>query len=363
MRRLLAIAAAALLWSIPSSACTAVIVSAEASATGRPLIWKQRDTSAGLNYLDHFEATPGTYAFTGMVNSDDRERESVWCGSNEAGFSIINTQSYGLSPLVTDDRPYEGMVMKKALEICRTVDEFEAYISSLAQPNGLEANFGVIDAEGGAAWFEVHDYGYTRFDVSDAAEGYIIRTNWSMTGREGEGKGYDRYDVATSMMAAHEGPFDAEWIIDVLGRQEIIARDKTVCSVVIEGPGKDDAKDSAVIWCAPGYTPCSYVIPAWVAAGDEIASPLRYRSANGRRGSSFNELARKLMKKYFLTSGHDTEKGRILSAVRNAESVEFAEGRKLDAEMKNRGAGSEAVRSFNASAAARFRAFRGKVSF
>ena len=357
MKRLSILAAFLLLLATPTEACTSVIVSARASATGRPLLWKQRDTSAGFNYLDHFQATDSTYAFTGMVNSSDSERESVWCGSNEAGFSIINTQSYGLSPLVTDDRPYEGMVMKKALGICRTVSDFEAYIASLPQPNGLEANFGVIDADGGAAWFEVHDYGYTRFNVSDAPEGYIIRTNWSVTGREGEGKGYDRFDMATSLMAAHEGGFSAEWIIDTLGRQEIIARDKTVCSVVIEGPGAGDRKDSAVLWCVPGYTPCSYAVPAWVAAGDDIATPLRYTDREGKRGSGLNELANSLMKKFFLKEGRPDRRSAILAAVRNHETLEFDEGRKLDGEMRSSGFDAKAVRSFNSKADAIFRDF------
>lgn len=282
-----------LLLALPSFACTTVIVSARASATGHPLMWKQRDTGAEFNYMAFFPAAEGKYSFTGVVNTSDTEKESVWCGSNEVGFSVMNAMSYGLSPRITDDRPYEGMIMKKALEICRTVADFEKYIKSLPRPNGIESNFGVIDAEGGAAYFEVHDYGYTRFDVEDAPEGYLIRSNWSVTGRKGEGKGYDRYDVAAAKMKAHAGGFTAEWIIDELGRDPLIARSKTVNSVVFEGVGEGDPVNSTLMWAVMGYTPYAIVLPVWVAARDAFPEAL---GADGH--STLNELANKALNEY-----------------------------------------------------------------
>lgn len=307
-----------LLFAAPSYACTTVIVSAKASATGRPLMWKQRDTGAEFNYMAFFPSEDGRYSYTGVVNTADTERESVWCGSNEAGFSIMNAMSYGLSPLITSDRPYEGMVMKRALEICRTVSDFEDYIESLPRPNGIESNFGVIDAEGGAAYFEVHDYGFTRFDVDDAPEGYLIRSNWSVTGRKGEGKGYDRYDVAAAKMKAHTGGFTAEWIIDELGRDPLIARSKTVNSVVFEGVGDGDPVNSTLMWAVMGYTPYAFVLPVWVAAGGLFPAPL---GENGR--SAQNELANRALREYgdieprrALTK----EQRRLIDAVRAEES-------------------------------------------
>lgn len=281
------------LMAAPAFACTTVIVSAKASATGRPLMWKQRDTSAEFNYMEYFPASDGCYSFTGVVNTGDAEKESVWCGGNEAGFTIMNAMSYGLSPRITSDRPYEGMIMKRALEICRTVDDFENYIRSLPQPNGIESNFGVIDAEGGAAYFEVHDFGFTRFDVADAPEGYLIRSNWSVTGRKGEGKGYDRYDVAAAKMKAHTGGFTAEWIIDELGRDPLIAREKTVCSVVFEGVAPGEAANSTLMWAVMGYTPYAYAMPVWVSMEDAIPEPL---GKDGR--SAQNELANMALRTY-----------------------------------------------------------------
>ena len=346
-------------------ACTTAVISAKASATGRPMLFKQRDSSVKFNYVDFFCATDSTFAFTGVVNTKDTERGEVWSGVNTEGFAIMNSMSYGFSPLVTDDRPWEGFIMKRALEICRTVDDFEQYIKSLPQPNGLEANFGVIDAEGGAAYFEVHDYGYFRFDASDTECGYIIRSNYSMMGREGEGKGYDRYDIAFAKMGALQGGFTAEWLIDMLGRDPVIGRKTTVSSTVIEGVKPSDVRNSSVLWCAPGYTPASYAIPAWVAAGDRIAEPLR----TSGHGSALNELANRLLNKYFLPQISEDSAGslrchyengrcsRILSKVRAAEASEFARGRALDAIVRAGAAGADDFESFNAGSGLAFDGF------
>lgn len=344
-----------ILIAAPAFACTTVIVSAKASASGRPLMWKQRDTGAEFNYLAFFPADEGRYSYTGVVNTADTEKESVWCGSNEVGFSVMNAMSYGLSPLVTDDRPYEGIVMKRALEICRTVSDFEEYIKSLPRPNGLESNFGVIDAEGGAAYFEVHDYGFTRFDVADAPGGYLIRSNWSVTGRKGEGKGYDRYDVAAAKMKAHTGGFTAEWIIDKLGRDPLIARSKTVNSVVFEGVGAGDPVNSTLIWAVMGYTPYAFVLPAWVAAEGLFPAPL---GENGR--SAQNELSNSALRRYgdiepriALTA----RQRRLIDAVRAEESLVAGWIRSADRLFRAGEGSPEALEELNGKLEAEFGRF------
>ena len=343
--------------AVPAFACTTVIVSAKASATGHPLLWKQRDTGAEFNYMEYFPAAEGKFAFTGVVNTKDSDRESVWCGSNTEGFSIMNSVAYGLSPLVTDDRPYEGIVMKKALETCRTVDEFEELLKNLPQPNGLETNFGVIDAEGGAAYFETHDYGYTRFDVADAPRGYLIRSNWSVTGREGEGKGYDRSEVAAAKMAAHTGGFTPQWIIDELGRDPLIARKTTVSSVVMEGVVPGERKDATVMWSIVGYTPFCYTIPVWVAAGNRIPEPLR---KSGAQGSLQKEYASKALHAYGdydpdeLLSG---EQLTLLNACRIEESTLIGAAMQLDSRMRRRNADILAIAGLNELIARQFKEF------
>lgn len=336
-----------LLAAVPSFCCTTVIVSAKASASGRPLLWKQRDSSTELNCVEHFDG-PG-HAFTGIVNSSDIARESVWGGANDAGFGIMNSQSYGLSPVIRPDsqRIWEGVIMKRALMTCVTVDDFQKLLDGLSSPNFLEANFGVIDAYGAAAYFEVHDNGYRRFDVTDGE--YAIRTNYSLTGREGEGKGYDRYEFASGKMAGMNGGFTPEWLIDNIGRDPLVARKNTVSSFVIEGVGKDDRKDSSVIWCALGNPRFSYIVPVWVSAGKDIPSFLA--SENGS-GAELNTLAVSLKK-----LNKD-----VLSIVKERETIEINEGKNRDAIFRKKGFFSEVVAEYNEAALERFNKFKSKIS-
>lgn len=339
--------AAALLACYVSFACTTVIVGAGASANGRPMMWKHRDSSVAFNYVSHFSGNG--YAFTGVVNTADSTRASVWCGSNEVGFSVMNSVSYGLSPLRDQERPWEGIIMKKALETCATVDEFEAYIASLPQPNGLEANFGVIDAKGGAAYFEVHDFGYKRFDVPH--DGYLIRSNYSMTGRKGEGKGYDRYDLVEGKMKAHGAPFTAEWILSDLARDPLISRKTSLSSVVMEGIGEGEDPASGVLWCATGYARFCYALPVWVAAGEMIPEPLALTEGVG---STANVLAEELK-----VERRDTpSEAATQAAVQLAEDYEFAEGRSMDDNFRVNGWCDYRTSEYNKKAAERFKIFR-----
>ena len=130
--------------------CTTAVVTARASATGRPFLWKQRDTGTEWNHIAHFKGEH--YDFTGLVNSEDTVTREVWTGVNSAGFAIMNNASYNMKPDSLMGLPeLEGVVMMEALGRCATVDEFEEYIRTLPEPRCLETNFGVIDAQGGAA--------------------------------------------------------------------------------------------------------------------------------------------------------------------------------------------------------------------
>ena len=73
-------------------ACTSVIISGKASPDGRPIMWKHRDTGFLDNRLEYVKGEK--YNFIGLVNSTESTSVSeVWIGSNEAGFSIMNTAS------------------------------------------------------------------------------------------------------------------------------------------------------------------------------------------------------------------------------------------------------------------------------
>ncbi len=175
-------------------ACTTAVISGKATKDGRPMLWKNRDTYSVNNKIMIFH--DGKYSYVGLVNSKDKTGKSIWIGYNSAGFAIMNAASYNLNHDTIKQSGMEGRIMKRALQTCATVNDFEKLLESLPKPTRLESNFGVIDAEGGAAYFEVGDYKFYKFDANNPAvapNGYLIRTNYSFMGTPGQGGGYIRY--------------------------------------------------------------------------------------------------------------------------------------------------------------------------
>ena len=85
--------------------------------------------------------------------------------------------------------------MRLALETCADLNDFEDLLRRSSGKWGIEANFGVLDADGNVAYYETGYYDFTKFDVNDPAvapKGYIVRTNFSVTGRGDKGQGYIR---------------------------------------------------------------------------------------------------------------------------------------------------------------------------
>ena len=110
---------AALFSTLEADACTSAIFTGKATPDGRPLLWKHRDTGELNNRIEYFPAGNGRkYGFIGLVNSDVQDGE-VWTGTNEAGFSIMNTASYNLQVEKADFEDQEGVVMYQALATCR----------------------------------------------------------------------------------------------------------------------------------------------------------------------------------------------------------------------------------------------------
>ena len=147
----------AVIFSANIFACTSVIISGKYTKNGRPLMWKHRDTSSLHNRLVYIQGKK--YSYQGVVNSNDINNEQIWMGFNDAGFAIMNTASYNINPKEqTEDEnlimDQEGHFMRKALEVCATLEDFENFMKEYKKPMGVAANFGVLDANGGAAYYE-----------------------------------------------------------------------------------------------------------------------------------------------------------------------------------------------------------------
>lgn len=367
----------AVLTVVPAEACTSAVISGRATKSGRPLLWKHRDTGTEWNHIEYLKGK--RFAFTGLVNSTDEERKEVWAGANERGFAIMNTASYNMKP---DSLKYlperEGEIMKQALGECATVAEFEEFLKNMPQPRALETNFGVIDAEGGAAYFEVWDYGYTKYDANDAAQypnGYIIRSNYSFSGAQDEGMGYIRYQNAEYLLhkAYATGALSAEWIFSsasrsfyhaILGNdalssspngwaidQDFIPRNSSSASVVVEGVRKGENPDATTIWSVIGYPPCSYAVASWVKAKDEIADVIA-AADNGR--SAVNRLAVALKREVFPISRGNGSKymrvdviARAIDALRPYEVKSMHAAAAVRDRIAKEGFNIEFVREYN----------------
>ena len=173
--------------NITCDACTSAIVGPGRSKSGHAMLWKHRDTGTEHNFIDRV-SNPGHLTYVALFNGGDSLRNEAWMGMNEAGFAIMNTASYNLMPDTASYKDREGEVMRKALERCRTIDDFMNLLDTLPKPMGVQANFGVIDASGNGGYFETDDFSYTPFFLNDTTD-LIIRTNFSFPGNDTTGIG------------------------------------------------------------------------------------------------------------------------------------------------------------------------------
>ena len=139
------IAAAVLLFTaVPAHACSSVVISGKVTPDGRPLLWKHRDSDYLQNSVKFFKGEK--YSFIAIVNSVEDNPTDVWMGVNSAGFAIMNTQSFNLVDVAPGEErgAANGRIMRRALEICATVEDFHHFLDTLAKPSMIEASLGVI---------------------------------------------------------------------------------------------------------------------------------------------------------------------------------------------------------------------------
>lgn len=298
---ILILAGAILMWNVSAfeaRGCTSAIVHGSRTATGRTLMWKHRDTGTEHNFVERIPATDSTLAFVALFNGGDSLLLEAWTGINEAGFAIMNTASYNLAPDTAEIKDREGIVMRKALETCHTMAEFEQLLASLPRPMGVQANFGVIDASGDGAYYETDDVGFKKFSLSDSEDGYLIRTNFSESGNSTDGMGYIRYNTACELLQPYRAGEKAispeifteglsrsfhhsllgvdfmegndHWVVD----QDFIPRHSSAASIVIEGVKEGEAPTLTVMWTALGYPPAAVAVPITVGSVPEEVRPV-----------------------------------------------------------------------------------------
>lgn len=311
MRRLLTIYLA-VTSAIGSIACTSAVISGRLTESGRPILWKNRDTSHLTNYVRSIAATDSTMTYVALFNSSDTLAREAWIGYNSAGFAIMNTASYNLHPNSDNWKDREGFIMSEALATCTTVDDFRQLISEAPKPLGVEANFGVIDAFGNGGYFETDDSTFTYYPADDEHP-LLIRTNFSVSGGEG-GLGHARYDNAEHLLSQSADACNITPYIltDSLSRSfyhspdgkdksgcrivtdnDFIPRYSTSASVAIEGATSAGDTGKIVMWTLMGYPPCGVTEAVTI---DNVPSDLL---PDGDKGCKASRKANAMKSKYF----------------------------------------------------------------
>ncbi len=261
--------------------CTVGVACGKATADGRPLLWKNRDAPRRDNVV--MALADGAIPYFALCDAGNAG--VVWGGANTAGFCIVNAVSRDLAG-GNDAGPANGAFMKRALQQCETVAQFEEL---LRQTNDggrrTRANFGVIDAHGGAAFFEAGHRAYRRFDAADSEGGVLVRTNFASSA---DGKvGRDRCARATELVALEAAkPLTTTFVLQQLLRdlqppasaergeagrldtRETICRQNTVAGLVVHGVAKGDDPGWTTMWALLGPPLFTVAVPLFPAAGD-----------------------------------------------------------------------------------------------
>ena len=281
----------------PLQACTTAIVSGKYTADGRPLLFKQRDTPQLENKLVAFQ--DGKYPYLGLVNTKDTLGKEVFGGFNKAGFAIMNSASYNLNPNDSGkDDGVDGLIMKLALQKCATLADFEHLLDSLPKPLNVSSNFGVIDAIGGAAYYETGNYNYKKYDANNpdiAPLGYLVRTNFSYSGDRKQDKGLSRYQAAQDLLyqASLTNSISVDFFINVSRSlkhgithtnlyddipasgseaafsafRDYIPRYVTASSIVVQGIAKNESPNLTTMWTTLGSPLTTVAVPVWITSG------------------------------------------------------------------------------------------------
>ncbi len=288
-----ALLVAAGLFPAAAFACTSAIVAANANPSGRPILWKHRDTSNLDNKIEYVAPDEEGFGYVALFNASDMRLEEAWMGMNDAGFAVMNTASYNIKDDKVPEKQMdkEGVLMTNALRTCRSVDDFARLLDSYPRPMGVEANFGVIDAQGNGAYFETNNHSYVRYNLDEAPDGVLVRTNYSHSGRKGEGYGFVREANAECLLEqyAASGTVTPELLTEKLSRtfyhdgkkqdftlsgnralldEDFIPRFKSTATVAIEGCLPVESLDSVspefvkgqyIMWSGLGYPPASEI--------------------------------------------------------------------------------------------------------
>ena len=316
-----------------AEACTSIVVSGKATASGRPLLLKVRDNdiSKSNTNIQYFKGD--RFDFISSVANTTEHHDNMnasFGGYNSAGLCMASLTSHGFPLEKAKNRCGGGELLHKALGNCRNLGEFEALARRIMEERPIVTNIGAIDAEGAAACYEFGGHTFKKYDVNDPAcapEGYRAIANFAFSGDMSKGTGKERYDSAMESLAATGKNADGKYDIDhtdilenvvrsfrhplrgvekledikdeYYSHQGFIVRFTTNSAYIFEGvrPGEDPKH--TVMWVNLGNPCCApslplvlgnrNLIPECIWEGDCISSDVCHRAMHLRNKFIFDK--------------------------------------------------------------------------
>ena len=353
-------------------ACTSVIVSGRVTEDGRPMIFKHRDSGKLHNMMIVVQGQ--RYRYLGLVNAEDTIPVDVWGGHNEAGFGIINTAAYNMNG-DGGDTDGDGIFIRKALELCATLEDFERLLDTVKKPREVNSNFAVLDAQGGCAYYETGNYDYVKFDVNDpevAPDGYLMRTNFGTTGNHELDQGVERYQAITEFMAeaCKAGNLKHDYLITHISRylkhgttkldmydfmpesendecyfsfHDYITRYSTASVILVQGVRPGESPLHTVSWTIMGWPLTTIAMPLMLLPSGKLPALV---TDDGTGHSRLNEMGLELKSRVFaLKKGNNTKSYGNLAPLFNKQGTGILQ-RILPVEKEVMHRGEEALADF-----------------
>ena len=363
-----------------------MIVSGKASTDGRPYIFKNLDGKQMDIALLNCKGEK--YRYTAITNKSNNavRPNRVSSGFNETGFAIINTVANNLNGL-KEIHANNTKVIRRALEICKTLKDFETLLDTLPKPLHIDSNYGVMDSEGGIAYYETGNKGYVKYDANDpkiAPNGYLIRTNFGVSGMKLLGKGYVRYTAMEMFVDGikKNGKIYFEDVIRGATRflthgetkvnlykyepesdkqpvfvdfKEFIPRSVSVSAQLIQGIKKGESPLETTAWTMCGFPLTTVCIPIWLTKDNQLP---RIVSRNSNGHSMICDAGLALKKRLFPNNKKRGKNGinlaqlinksgtGILQKIKPIEDDVFLRARDVQATICKEGTNSQKVADF-----------------
>lgn len=305
----------------PAMSCTVAVVSGRAATDGRPMIWKNFDMSQYWHQqVKHF---PAENNITGSYYLLYHDNDSIWtsssaitpqAGANQAGFSIAvaAVTEYNIINAASN---YNTHLLHDAVINCATLTDFEDLLNNWPKSHSghaVSANYVAIDAQGGAALYEVYTGNYIypttkimykKYDANtgevvdykgnvlkaaqgDSFIGFHVRSN--LNSYFPNNSGSERYLRANSLLtelaaidlSTGKTQLNPKNIMNIVSKDVTgssgnnsnydtaysISRSQTRSGTVVEGVPSGGDPRLTVFWSALGEPSISVYVPAIIGA-------------------------------------------------------------------------------------------------